>query len=120
MKSMRNITIGIVGNVLALAVLFVGQSFGQVICTQLGDFTSCDYQGRQTIQADLGSGVGTIMHPNGTTTPYVVIPTPSTPRTPHRPAPIFVAPAPPPVSAPSSLDSLYYSAPMPHGYGSGE
>ena len=118
MKTIRNMKVALFGNLLVLAGLFAVNPVGaQIICTELGAFTSCDYQGQQTIKAQLGA-TGAIIHPNGTTTPHVVIP--STPRTSHRTAPIFVAPEPPPVSAPSTMDSLYYSAPMPSGYGSGQ
>ncbi len=119
MKTIRNMKVALFGNLLVLAGLFAVNPAGAqtAMCIQLGAITSCDVGGQQTIQAQLGA-TGTILHPNGTATPYVVIP--STPRTSHRTAPIFVAPEPPPVSAPSTMDSLYYSAPMPSGYGGGQ
>jgi len=56
----------------AMAVTFVVTAHAQIICTQLGAYTTCDNGHESTIQADLGGGMGVIIGPR-TTTPYVIL-----------------------------------------------
>lgn len=84
-------------NLALLAGFFLWEpAHAQIICTQLGQFTSCDNGRERTTQADLGNGIGVIVGPRATT-PYVILPTHPTYQHQANPraattAPVFVPP----------------------------
>lgn len=112
-------------NLLFLGLVFTLTSSvasAQIVCTQLGKFTSCD---NGNIQADLGYNMGVIIGPRETT-PYVILPQAQ----PQTQTPIIL-PSPArrqtheyaaPVYTPPPSTGVYggYQAPLPYPGGMGE
>ena len=84
-----------------ISLLLFGVAQGQITCTQIGQFLSCDGPRNQnTTQMDLGNGMGVITDSQGNVEPYAIIapnrtrpstvPAPQAPRAPQPPqAPSF-------------------------------